>query len=87
MSFGFSEETIKYEISSALEYLIQNGIIRLTPSGFQTTPLGCLISRSNYAVKTAVKLKDYSNMIDEEFSVANLIYEISKTSDLPKINT
>lgn len=87
MSFGFSGETIKYEISSALEYLIQNGIIRLTPSGFQTTPLGSLISRSNYAVKTAVKLKDYANMIDEEFSVANLIYEISKTSDLPKINT
>ena len=44
MSFGFSGETIKYEISSALEYLIQNGIIRLTPSGFQTTPLGSLIS-------------------------------------------
>lgn len=87
MSYGFSDETIKYEISSALEYLIQNGIIRLTPSGLQTTPLGTLISRSNYAVKTAVKLKDYSNMMGNEFNIANLIYEISKTKDMPKINT
>ncbi len=87
MSFGFSDESIKYEISSALEYLIQNGIIRLSPSGLQTTPLGTLISRSNYAVKTAVKLKDYSNMMGDEFNIGSLIYEISRTSDMPKINT
>lgn len=87
MSFGFSDESIKYEISSALEYLIQNGIIRLSPSGLQTTPLGTLISKNNYAVKTAVKLKDYSNMMGDEFNIASLIYEISKTHDMPKINT
>ncbi len=87
MSFGFSEESIKYEISTALEYLIQNGIIRLSPSGLQTTPLGTLISRNNYAVKTAVKLKDYCNMMGDEFNEASLIYEISKTKDMPKINT
>lgn len=87
MSFGLSDETIKYEISLALEYLIQNGIIRVTPSGLQTTPLGTLISRSNYAVKTAVKLKDYSNMMGDEFNPASLIYEVSKTSDMPRINT
>ena len=86
MSFGFSDESIKYEISSALEYLIQNGIIRLTPSGLQTTPFGTLISRNNYAVKTAVKLKDYSNMMGDEFNIGSLIYEISKTYDMPKIN-
>ncbi|RAP49018.1 MAG: DEAD/DEAH box helicase [Methanosphaera sp. rholeuAM74] len=87
MSFGFSDESIKYEISNALEYLIQNQILRITPSGLQTTPLGTLISRSNYAVKTAVKLKDYSNMMGDEFNFGELIYEISKTSDMPKINT
>ena len=87
MSFGFSDESIKYEISSALEYLIQNGIIRVSPSGLQTTPLGTLISKNNYAVKTAVKLKDYSNMMSDEFNIASLIYEISKTHDMPKINT
>lgn len=87
MSFGFSDESIKYEVSSALEYLIQNGIIRLSPSGLQTTPLGTLISKNNFAVKTAVKLKDYSNMMGDEFNIASLIYEISKTHDMPKINT
>ncbi|OED30880.1 DEAD/DEAH box helicase [Methanosphaera sp. WGK6] len=87
MSFGFSDESIKYEISSALEYLIHNGIIRLSPSGLQTTPLGTLISRNNYEVKTAVKLKDYCNMMGDEFNIGSLIYEISKTHDMPKINT
>ncbi|RAP52614.1 MAG: DEAD/DEAH box helicase [Methanosphaera sp. rholeuAM270] len=87
MSFGFSDESIKYEISSALEYLIQNGIIRVSPSGLQPTSFGTLISRNNYAVKTAVKLKDYSNMMGDEFNIASLIYEISKTQDMPKINT
>lgn len=87
MSFGFSDESIKYEISSALEYLMQNGIIRLTPSGLQTTPLGTLISKNNYAVKTAVKLKDYANMMGDEFNIGTLIYEISRTQDMPKINT
>lgn len=87
MSFEFSDESIKYEISSALEYLIQNGILRVTPSGLQPTPFGTLISRNNYAVKTAVKLKDYSTMMGNEFNVGSLIYEISKTPDMPKINT
>ncbi|WP_455646101.1 DEAD/DEAH box helicase [Methanosphaera sp.] len=87
MSFGFSDESIKYEISSALEYLIHNGIIRLSPSGLQTTPLGTLISRNNYEVKTAVKLKDYCNMMGDEFNIGSLIYEVSKTHDMPKINT
>ena len=87
MSFGFSDESIKYEISNALEYLIQNGILRVTPSGLQTTPLGTLVFRSNYAVKTAIKLKDYSNMLNEEFMPGQLIYEVSKTVDMPKINT
>ena len=87
MSFGFSDETIKYEISSSLEYLIQNQIIRVSPSGLQTTPLGTLISRNNYAVKTAVKLKDYCNMTSNHFNPAELIYEIAKTKDMPQINT
>ena len=83
MSLGFSDESIKYEISSALEYLVQNGIIRITPSGLQTTPLGTLISRNNYEVKTAVKLKDYSTMMGDNFNPGSLIYEISKTHDMP----
>ncbi|MBQ6443971.1 MAG: DEAD/DEAH box helicase [Methanosphaera sp.] len=87
MSFGFGDESIKYEISSALEYLIQNQIIRVSPSGLQTTPLGTLISKNNYAVKTAVKLKDYSTMHTNTFNPAEIIYEISKTKDMPQINT
>ncbi|MDO5825995.1 MAG: DEAD/DEAH box helicase [Methanosphaera sp. rholeuAM130] len=87
MSFGFSDESIKYEISSALEYLLQNQIIRVSPSGLQTTPLGTLISKNNYAVKTAIKLKDYSTMNTNRFNPAELIYEISKTKDMPQINT
>lgn len=86
MNFGFGDESIKYEISSALEYLIQNQIIRVSPSGLQTTPLGTLISRNNYAVKTAVKLKDYSSMHSNSFNPAEIIYEISKTKDMPQIN-
>ena len=84
---SIEDESIKYEISSALEYLVQNGIIRITPSGLQTTPLGTLISRNNYEVKTAVKLKDYSTMMGDNFNPGLLIYEISKTHDMPKINT
>lgn len=87
MSFGFSDESIKYEVQSALEYLMHNGLIRVSPSGLQTTPLGTLVSRSNYSVKTAVKLKDYSMTLQDRFNPATLIYEISKTKDMPKINT
>ncbi|MDO5851865.1 MAG: DEAD/DEAH box helicase [Methanobacteriaceae archaeon] len=85
MGLGLSDEMIKYEISNAVEYLIHNQIIRVTPSGLQTTPLGQLISKNNYGIKTAILLKEYHN-ISEEFKPAQLIYTICKTKDMPLIN-
>ncbi len=87
VGFGFGEDTIKYELQSSIDYLMRNGIIRAGPSGLQTTPLGSLISQNNYAVKTAVQLKDYANMNNDTFNTASLIYEVCRCSDMPMINT
>lgn len=85
MGFGFSEETIKYEITTSLEYLINSGVIRATPSGLQTTPFGTLIAHQNYSVNTSIRLKDYIQDM-QEFNTPKIIYEISRTKDMPKIN-
>lgn len=87
MGFSFSTDTIKYEISTSVEYLIENGVIRATPSGFQTTPFGILISRNNYSVKTAIRLKDFIKRMSGDFNEGSVIYEVSSTQAVPKINT
>ena len=80
------ENSIKIEIESSLQYLIEHQIIRPTPSGLQTTPFGVLISRNNYSVKTAVRLRGVIEKMDE-FKEAELIYEVASSVEIPKVNT
>ena len=84
MSF-FAEESLKFEIMNALEFLLQNQILQATPSGLKTTAFGNLIARSNYSVETAVKIKEYANNLDK-FNPEELIYQLSQTPDLPLIS-
>ncbi|MBM4240561.1 MAG: DEAD/DEAH box helicase [Euryarchaeota archaeon] len=83
--FSALSDTTEYEINNALEFLIQNGIIQLTPEGFKTTDFGTLIARSNYTVESAVRLREFLNRITE-IDIYQLIYEISKTPDMPRIS-
>ncbi|MCC7558771.1 MAG: DEAD/DEAH box helicase [Methanobacteriaceae archaeon] len=79
----FAAESMEYEINTALEFLIQNGIIQPTPEGLKTTDFGTLIAKTNYSVESAVRLKEFA--LQGEFDIYKLIYEISKTPDMPKI--
>lgn len=81
----FAEDSLRYELESALEFLLQNGIIRATPEGLKTTDFGNLIAKSNYAVETAVKIKEYVSNIDE-INVEEFIYALTGTPDLPLIS-
>ncbi|WP_405269242.1 DEAD/DEAH box helicase [Methanobrevibacter sp.] len=81
----FAEESLKYELEIALNFLLQNGIIRATPEGLKTTDFGNLIAKSNYAVETAVKIKEYISGINE-INVEEFIYALSETPDLPLIS-
>ena len=80
----FASDSLKWELETALQFLLQNGIIRATPEGLKTTEFGNLIAKSNYAVETAVKIKEYITSIDR-FNVAEFIYALSETPDLPLI--
>lgn len=83
--FGaLSVDAMEYEMNNALEFLIQNGIIQLTPEGLKATDFGNLIARSNYSVETAVRLKEYAKR--DEIDKYQLIYDISRTPDMPKIS-
>lgn len=82
--FGvLSVDTLEYEINNALEFLVSNGIIQLTPEGLITTDFGNLIARSNYSVETAVRLKEYAKR--DDLNIFQLIYEISRTPDMPRV--
>ena len=81
----FAEDSLKYELEMALEFLLQNGIIRATPEGLKTTEFGNLIAKSNYSVETAVKIKEYISDIDE-INVDEFIYALCETPDLPLIS-
>ncbi len=81
----FAEDSLKYELEIALEFLLQNGIIRATPEGLKTTEFGNLIAKSNYSVETAVKIKEYISDIDE-INVDEFIYALCETPDLPLIS-
>ncbi|WP_296805404.1 DEAD/DEAH box helicase [uncultured Methanobrevibacter sp.] len=81
----FAEDSLKYELETALQFLLQNGIIRATPEGLKTTEFGNLIARSNYTVETAVKIKEYITGMSE-FNVDEFIYALSETPDLPLIS-
>lgn len=84
MSF-FAEDSLKFEIESALEFLLQNRIIQATPEGLKTTPFGNLIAKSNYSVETAVKIKEYATNA-EHIDPNELIYHLAQTPDLPLIS-
>ncbi len=81
----FAEESLKYELEIALNFLLQNGIIRATPEGLKTTEFGYLIAKSNYAVETAVKIKEYVSGMSE-LNAEEFIYALSQTPDLPLIS-
>lgn len=81
----FAADSMQFELESALEFLLQNGIIRATPEGLKTTDFGNLIAKSNYAVETAVKIKEYVSDISE-FNNSELIYALAQTPDLPLIS-
>jgi helicase len=80
-----SADSIKYELQSSLEFLLEHGIIRATPEGLSSTEFGMLIARSNYSVKTAVRLKEFARAKDD-LVPSQLVYEISRTPDLPIIS-
>lgn len=82
---AFAADSIKWEIENALEFLLQNGIIRATPEGLKTTDFGNLISKSNYSVETAVKIKEYVSDINE-LNPYELIYALCETPDMPLIS-
>lgn len=81
----FAQDSLNWELESALEFLLQNGIIRSTPEGLKTTDFGNLIAKSNYAVETAVKIKEYVSTM-EKLNPAEMIYALAETPDLPLIS-
>lgn len=81
----FAQDSLNWELESALEFLLQNGIIRATPEGLKTTDFGNLIAKSNYAVETTVKIKEYVSTM-EKLNPAEMIYALSETPDLPLIS-
>lgn len=81
----FAQDSLNWELESALEFLLQNGIIRATPEGLKTTDFGNLIAKSNYAVETAVKIKESVSTM-EKLNPAEMIYALAETPDLPLIS-
>ena len=81
----FATDSIKFELESALEFLLQNGIIRATPEGLKTTEFGNLIAKSNYSVETAVKIKEYISNIND-INASEFIYALCETPDVPLIS-
>ena len=81
----FAQDSLNWELESALEFLLQNGIIRATPEGLKTTDFGNLIAKSNYAVETAVKIKECVSTM-EKLNPAEMIYALAETPDLPLIS-
>lgn len=81
----FAQDSLNWELESALEFLLQNGIIRATPEGLKTTDFGNLIAKSNYAVETSVKIKEYVSTM-EKLNPAEMIYALAETPDLPLIS-
>jgi helicase len=81
----FAADSIRFELESALEFLLQNGIIRATPEGLKTTDFGTLIAKSNYSVETAVKIKEYVSSINE-INANEFIYALCETPDVPLIS-
>ncbi|UTB31944.1 MAG: DEAD/DEAH box helicase [Methanobacterium sp. ERen5] len=82
---SFCADSIEYEVNTALEFLVKNRIIMPTPDGLKTTEFGMLIAKSNYTVETAVRLREFAS-VSEEIESSKLVYELSKTPDMPLIS-
>ncbi len=82
---AYCDDSMEYEVNNALEFLVQNGIIQPTPDGLKTTQFGMLIAKSNYAVETAVRLREFASR-STEINTSQLIYELTKTPDMPRIS-
>ena len=80
----FASDSLKWELENALQFLLQNGIIRATPDGLKTTDFGNLIAKSKYTVETTVKIKEYISSMDT-FNIPEFIYALAETPDLPLI--
>lgn len=82
---SFASDSLDYELSSAMDFLMKNMIIQLSPDGLKASPFGLLIAKSNYSVETAVKIKEYINNMDE-FNEAKIIHQLTRTPDLPLVS-
>lgn len=81
----FASDTMEYQIKEALDFLTEHGMIQIVPDGLRATAFGMLIAKSNYAVQTAVRLKEFARS-GGEFDPSRLIYEICRTPDLIPIS-
>ncbi|BDZ71094.1 DEAD/DEAH box helicase [Methanobacterium petrolearium] len=81
----FASDTMEYQIKEALDFLTEHGMIQAVPDGLRATAFGMLIAKSNYAVQTAVRLKEFARS-GGEFDLSRLIYEICRTPDLIPIS-
>lgn len=78
---AYTAESMDYEVEEALKFLLKNNLLQLTPNGLKTTQLGTLVSRTNYSIETAVRLKEYATQTPA-LDIYNLIHMITKTPDI-----
>jgi len=81
----FASDTLQFQIKEALDFLIENGMIQAVPGGLKATSFGMLVAKSNYAVETAVRLKEFARS-GGEVDMSRLLYEICRTPDLIPIS-
>lgn len=77
----FASDTLQFQIKEALDFLIENGMIQAVPGGLKATTFGMLVAKSNYAVETAVRLKEFARS-DANTDMSRLVYEICRTPDI-----
>lgn len=81
----FASDTIQFQVKEALDFLTEHGMIQAVPDGLRATAFGMLIAKSNYAVQTAVRLKEFARS-GGEVDMSRLVYEICRTPDLISIS-
>ena len=81
----FASDTIQFQVKEALDFLMEHGMIQAVPDGLRATAFGMLIAKSNYAVQTAVRLKEFARS-GGEVEMSRLVYEICRTPDLIPIS-
>ena len=81
----FASDTLQFQIKEALDFLMEHGMIQAVPDGLRATAFGMLVAKSNYAVETAVRLKEFARS-GGEVDMSRLVYEICRTPDLIPIS-